>query len=105
MFAVRLFAGGNKSGNRWLLRCGAFNSASESNENTGDRMKRHVIALFSATLLIATLVMRLQAHDPMRTLVVTMTNDSTTNNSTTNNILVFDAATHNLLQTVSTGGK
>src|SRR6516164_9387132 len=63
-------------------------------------MKRHWIALFGVMVLAAASFMRVQAANPQKTLIISMTNDPKANA-----IVVFDAATHALLQTLSTNGK
>lgn len=62
-------------------------------------MKKNLIALFSLAALIAASSLTLQAGDPQKTLVVTMTNDPVSNR-----VIVVDAATHTRLQTLSTNG-
>ncbi|HEY2380487.1 MAG TPA: hypothetical protein VGK48_04825 [Terriglobia bacterium] len=63
-------------------------------------MKRQLIALFSAAVMIAGSSARVQAAGSQKTLVVTMTNDP--NN---NAVIVVDAATQTRRQTLSTNGK
>ena len=63
-------------------------------------MKRHLVALFSAAVLIAGSTAKAHADGPQKTLVITMTNDPAANP-----IIVVDAATHTRLQTLSTNGK
>ena len=64
-------------------------------------MKKSLLVLLSAALLgIGASSLTIRASDPHRTLVITMTNDPVENA-----IIVFDAATHQRLQTLSTNGK
>jgi hypothetical protein len=62
-------------------------------------MKKNLLALFSAALLFASSG-KVSADDPLKTLVITMTNDPAANA-----IIVIDAATHARLQTLPTRGK
>jgi hypothetical protein len=66
----------------------------------GDSMKKSLLIVFSAVLLFAGSSASVQADDPKNTLVITMTNDADANA-----IVVIDAATHTVLQTLSTKGK
>src|SRR5882724_10230164 len=64
-------------------------------------MKKHLLAFFGVALLLtAVLSVKVQAGDPKKTLVITMTNDPVANA-----VIVVDAATHARLQTLSTSGK
>ena len=63
-------------------------------------MKKHWIALFGVLILAAGSFAKMQANSPRKTLIITMTNDPQTNA-----VMVFDAATHALLQTISSSGK
>ena len=63
-------------------------------------MKKHLFAALSAAVLIAGILVPVYADGQQRTLLVTMTNDTSANA-----IVVFDAATHSRLQTLSTNGK
>jgi len=63
-------------------------------------MTKHLIIVFGTALLIAGSLAKVHADDSQKTLLVTMTNDPASNG-----IIVFDAATHARLQTVSTNGK
>jgi len=62
-------------------------------------MKKRLLILFTFALWI-TSTPGLKAHDRQKTLIVTMTNDANANA-----IVVVDADTHDVLQTLSTNGK
>jgi hypothetical protein len=64
-------------------------------------MKKQLLASLSIGLLgITVFCAYMQAENPQKTLIITMTND-TANNA----IAVFDAATHTRIETLSTNGK
>jgi hypothetical protein len=63
-------------------------------------MKKFLFAVVTAAALLAGMLGSVQADGQHRTLLVTMTNDPSANA-----IVVFDAATHSQLQTLSTNGK
>src|SRR5207244_4358110 len=63
-------------------------------------MNKYLIAVFTAVLLIAGALGRVQADGSHKTLLVTMTNDPAVNG-----LIVIDAATRARLQTISTDGK
>jgi len=62
-------------------------------------MKKRLLAVLSFALLI-TFAALLKAQDQQTTLVITMTNDPSSNK-----VIVVDAASHAVLQTLSTNGK
>jgi hypothetical protein len=66
----------------------------------GEVMRNYLVALATMISLIASSSMKVNADDPQKTLIVTMTNDPTSNA-----VIVIDAATHTRLQTLSTNGK
>lgn len=63
------------------------------------RMKKRMLVLFGFVLFLSTAAIHVRAGGPS-TLVITMTNDSQANK-----IVVLDAATRSVVQTLSTNGK